>query len=219
MAIDFKPFEELFVPAYQLTYISIDGHIDVGPNTYSVFHNYTIQERQVIFQVCEKYLPWEDTQEQEQWERTMYMYQFIIKSPSPFPYLEYSLSEEIIMAITYPSGCDSPRRKIEWLHAVQELLRHIHNLFSYWFHNEITQNQYDNPPLPNVPENLRPVVKTAFNYIKNKYPYKTQLTQADWDKFLQEDFEPRSNKICNQIGIQRASLKNSTMWGVNLNEI
>jgi len=101
MAIDFKPLEELFASEYQLTYISTDGHIDVGPNTYSVFHNYTMTERQVIFQVCKKYLPWEYTLEQEQWERTMYMYQFVIKSPSPFPYSQYLLSEEIIMAISW----------------------------------------------------------------------------------------------------------------------
>jgi len=101
MAITYTPFEELFAPEYQLTYISTDGHIDVGPNIYSVFHYYTMQERQIIFQVCEKHLPWETTQEQEQWERTMYMYQFIIKSPPPFPYLEYPLSEDIIMAITW----------------------------------------------------------------------------------------------------------------------
>ena len=101
MAINFKPFDELFDPIYQLTYISLDGHIDVGPNTYSVFHDYTIQERQAIFQICEKYLPWEITEEQEQWERTMYMYQFVIKSPPPFPYEEYSLNEDITMAITW----------------------------------------------------------------------------------------------------------------------
>lgn len=101
MAITFKPFEELFAPEYQLTYISTDGHIDVGPNIYSVFHYYTMRERQTIFQVCEKHLPWGHTQEQEQWERTMYMYQFIIKSPLPFPYEEYPLSEDIIMAITW----------------------------------------------------------------------------------------------------------------------
>ena len=100
MAINFKPFEELFASEYQLTYISIDGYIDVGPNTYSVFHNYTMTERQAMFQVCKKYLPWEATQEQEQWERIQYMYQFIIKSPAPFPYEEYPLSEEIIMAFT-----------------------------------------------------------------------------------------------------------------------
>ena len=219
MAINFKPLNELFAPAYQLTYIGIHGDIEVGPNTYNVFHAYTTVERQQIFQVCEKHLPWEDTQIQEQWERTMYMYQFIIKSPPPFPYLEYPLSEEIIMAITYPVDCTTPATRTEWLYAAQELLRHIHNLFSYWFHNEITQNQYDNSPLPNVPENLQPMVKTAFTYIKNKYPYKAQLNQEDWDKFLQEDFKPRSKKICNQIGIQRALLKDSTKWIIDVGEI
>ena len=101
MAIDFKQFDELFAPAHQLTYISLGGHIDVGPNTYSVFHAYTMEERQIIFQVCQKYLPWQITEEQEQWERTMYVYQYIIKSPAPFPYPQYPLSEEIIMAITW----------------------------------------------------------------------------------------------------------------------
>lgn len=109
MAINFKPFEELFAPEYQLTYISTDGHIDVGPNTYSVFHTYTMSERQQIFQVCKKHLPWEITQEQEQWERTMYMYQFIIKSPPPFPYSEYPLSEDIIMAITWTCTISNER--------------------------------------------------------------------------------------------------------------
>ena len=101
MTINFKSFDELFEPVYQLTYISLDGHIDVGPNTYSVFLYYTIQERQAIFQKCQKHLPWEFTEIQEQWERTMYMYQYIIKSPPPFPYPQYPLSEEIIMAITW----------------------------------------------------------------------------------------------------------------------
>jgi len=31
----------------------------------------------------------------------MYMYQWIIKSPSPFPYEQYTLSEEITMAISW----------------------------------------------------------------------------------------------------------------------
>ena len=101
MAINFIPYEELFAPEYQLTYISTDGYIDVGPNTYNVFYNYTVTERQQIFQVCEKYLPWQFSEEQEHWERTAYMYQFVIKSPPPFPYSQYTLSEDIIMAISW----------------------------------------------------------------------------------------------------------------------
>jgi len=96
MAITYTPFEELFAPEYQLIYISTGGYIDVGPNTYSIFYTYTMVERQQIFQVCEKYLPWKHTEIQEQWERTMYMYQFIIKSPPPFPYKEYPLGENVM---------------------------------------------------------------------------------------------------------------------------
>ena len=88
--IDFLPLDELFAYDKQPEYI-IDGQISVGPYSYSVFHNYTMKERQVIFQVCEKHLPWVYTEIQEQWERTQYMYQFIIKSPPPFPYPEYKL--------------------------------------------------------------------------------------------------------------------------------
>lgn len=87
--IVFTPYDELFASDYQPKYI-IDGHIDVGPYSYGVFIDYTMTERQRIFQVCEKYLPWEYTLEQEQWERTMYIYQFVIKSPPPFPFPEYS---------------------------------------------------------------------------------------------------------------------------------
>jgi len=89
-SINFMPFDELFAYDKQPEYI-IDLHIDVGPYSYNVFTDYTMQERQVIFQVCEKYLPWQYTGIQEQWERTMYMYQFVIKSPPPFPYPEYKL--------------------------------------------------------------------------------------------------------------------------------
>lgn len=101
MAIDFKSYDELFEESYQLNYINLDGHITVGPNTYSVFHNYTINERQIIFQVCEKYLPWQYSELQEDWEKTMYMYQWVIKSPAPFPYAQYTLSEDIKMAISW----------------------------------------------------------------------------------------------------------------------
>jgi hypothetical protein len=63
-----------------------------------------MQERQVIFQVCEKDLPWQFSEEQKHWERTMYMYQFVIKSPPPFPYPQYLLSKDIIMAISWETN-------------------------------------------------------------------------------------------------------------------
>ena len=139
MAIIYIPFDELFAPEYQLTYISINGYINVGPHTYNIFVNYTMVERQQIFQVCEKHLPWKYTQEQEQWERTQYMYQFIIKSPPPFPYSEYPLSEDIIMAdiilnVTVPDAWITrvlnAFNKITDIHMVIEARDHLPTLLN-----------------------------------------------------------------------------------------
>ena len=98
MAIEFIPFEELFAHEYQLTYISIHGEISVGPYIYNVFKEYSVEERQKAYQDCAKWLNWQVSEVQEEWELCMYMYQWIIKSPSPFPYLEYTLSEDIQLA-------------------------------------------------------------------------------------------------------------------------
>ena len=109
--INFIPFDELFAPEYQPKYI-INRHIDVGPHSYDVFHDYTMTERQQMFQVCEKYLPWPYTLEQEQWERTMYMYQFVIKSPPPFPYPQYRpIPEPATIALLGLGGLVWIRRK------------------------------------------------------------------------------------------------------------
>ena len=98
VAIEYIPYEELFTHEYQPTYISPHGDIVVGPYTYNVFKEYTVAERQKIFQDCAKWLNWQVSEIQEEWELCMYMYQWIIKGPSSFPYLEYTLSEDIKMA-------------------------------------------------------------------------------------------------------------------------
>ncbi len=98
MAIEYIPFEELFAHEYQPTYIDSHGYIVVGPYTYNVFRDYSVAERQKALQDCAKWLNWLVSEIQEEWELCMYMYQFIIKSPSPFPYLEYTLSEDIKLA-------------------------------------------------------------------------------------------------------------------------
>ena len=100
MPIDFIPYDELFAHDYQLTYISIHGDIVVGPYTYNVFKEYSVAERQQAFQVCAKFLNWEVSEIQEEWELCMYMYQWIIKSPPPFPYEQYTLSEGITQMAT-----------------------------------------------------------------------------------------------------------------------
>ena len=107
------------------------------------------------------------------------------------------------MAISYPTDCDSPRRRLEYLYRAQELLRLFHNVFSRWRRTGLTQTQYNKLPAK----------------IKNKYPYKPQLTQGDILSFLADDFEPRSQKICSQINIQRGVLKQSTHWTPKVEDI
>lgn len=107
------------------------------------------------------------------------------------------------MAIKFPANCDSPRKKTEWLYRAQELLRLLHNAFSKWLHKGLTQVQYDKLP----------------QKVKNKYFYKPQLSQEDWDKFYREDFRPRNDKICTQINIQLAQLKQSIVWNIKVEDI
>ena len=123
------------------------------------------------------------------------------------------------MAIPYPIDCDTPAKRTEWLYRAQELLRHLHNLFGYWSKHEITQEQYDNPPLPDIDEQGRQLLQIAFNYLKTKYPYVPQLSQEDWHKFLEEDHDPRKEKVISQILLQRAALKISNTWEVKVEEL
>lgn len=107
------------------------------------------------------------------------------------------------MAITYPLDCDTPRKRTEYVYRAQELLRRVHNGFSKWFHEGLTEVQYNLFPLK----------------VKNKYPYVPQISQEDWDRFKQEDFEPRSNKVCQAICVQRAYLKESVEWTIDVGDI
>jgi hypothetical protein len=123
------------------------------------------------------------------------------------------------MPVTYPPDCNTPAERTEWLYAAQELLRHVHNIFSYWHRNDVTQDQHDNPPLPDVPDALRPSVRRIFASLKSKYPYRPRLPLAGWDSFYDEEFRPRSDQICTQINIQRRQLKGSTRWSPNVEGI
>lgn len=107
------------------------------------------------------------------------------------------------MALIYPVNCDSPRRKTELLYSSQELLRLLHNAFSKWLHEGLTKEQYSLFP----------------DKIKTRYPYIAKLPKADWDKFQKEDFTPRSDKICQEICVQRAELKKSTAFSIDVGEI
>jgi len=75
---------ELFVPIRQGEFI-VNGKISIGPKSYSVYDEYTITERQRMWQECQKDLIYNDT------DTLLYAYQYLIK-PSPFPYEQFPLA-------------------------------------------------------------------------------------------------------------------------------
>lgn len=102
----------------------------------------------------------------------------------------------------YPLDCDSPRRRTEFLYRAQEELRLLHNAFSKWLHEGLTKEQYG--LLPEI--------------VKSKYLYVSKLPKLEWDRFQEEDFTPRSDRICQEICVQRALLKKS-LWSVDLGDM
>lgn len=102
----------------------------------------------------------------------------------------------------YPEDCNSPRRRTEFLYKAQEELRILHNVFSKWLHEGLTQKEYD----------------LISREIKNKYPYISKLSNADFAKFKDEIFTPKSDRICQKICVQRALLKTSN-WLVDIGDI
>jgi hypothetical protein len=93
--------------------------------------------------------------------------------------------------------------RIEYCYRSQELLRLLHNVFSKWLHDGLTEVQYDQLPAK----------------VRNKYPYKAKLTAEDWDKFRTEDFEARSNKIGTEIVKQKDLLKQSVRWDIKIEDV
>jgi len=107
------------------------------------------------------------------------------------------------MALSYPSDCDTPRKRTEYCYRTQELLRLIYNGMRRWCRDGLAQNQWDRFP----------------QKIKNRYPYKPQLTKDELLDFNNNVFEPISDKISNQIGVQRQLLFESTEWEINVEDI
>lgn len=102
----------------------------------------------------------------------------------------------------YPPNCDSSRRRTEFLYRAQEVLRLLHNIFSKWLHEGLTEEEY----------NLLP------RGMRNEYSYVPKLSEANFAKFKDEVFAPKSDKICQEICVQRALLKSSN-WFVDLGDI
>ncbi len=108
------------------------------------------------------------------------------------------------MALTWPANCTTPCQRTEYCYRAQELLRLLHNKMGMWYRDGgVTESQYNN---------LLP------QKIKNRYAYTPQLSQEDWDDFL-DMFEGISNRIADKLLQQRELLKASLAWSIDVEDI
>ena len=105
--------------------------------------------------------------------------------------------------IKFPLLCITAAQKTAWLYRAQEKLRDLHNVFVKWREDELSKEEYDALPL----------------MIKGAYPRVTRLSLETQKRFLKEEFDPRSEKISHEIATQRAVLKKSTRWNMDIGEI
>jgi len=105
--------------------------------------------------------------------------------------------------LTFPVNCDTPRKRTEYCYRAEELLRLLHNVIGTWYREGITETKWNKLP----------------QKIKNRYPYKSQLSENEWADFRYNIFNPISTKISNGITSNRQLLKASTEWSINVEDI
>jgi len=106
------------------------------------------------------------------------------------------------MPLTFPVDCDSPRRRTEYCYRAQELLRLVHNGMGRWYREGLTETQWGKFP----------------QRVKNRYPYKPQLTEEDWRDFVSL-FGRLNHKVAVKLLESRDQLKESIAWAIDVNEI
>ena len=106
------------------------------------------------------------------------------------------------MALNFPTGCDTPRRKMEFSYAMIKRLRLLHNRMGDWYRDGITQAEYDQLP----------------NKIKNKLPYTPKLSENKWLAFKAK-FRDYMNVVDDHIGQARKDLQDSAEWTPNVDDV
>lgn len=106
------------------------------------------------------------------------------------------------MPLKFPLDCDSPRRRTEYCYRAIELLRLIHNGMGRWYREGLTQNQWNRFP----------------QKLKNRYSYKTQLTEAEWYGFINL-FDRFEGRVMAALLVNRELLANSTNWSINEDDL
>ena len=103
----------------------------------------------------------------------------------------------------YPIGCDTTRKRIEYVIRLVELVRRIHILFGLWYRQPITEAQYNNQ-LSQMPDKIE-------TWVRNNYPYKPQLTKSDWDGFV-DIYKSKTVTLLKQRNIHFELLRTVTAW-------
>ncbi|MFX0194522.1 MAG: hypothetical protein ACFFCW_00245 [Candidatus Hodarchaeota archaeon] len=123
--------------------------------------------------------------------------------------------------VQFPIDCDTPRKKHQFCVRFQEILRLVHNAFGRWYRVGLTQIQYDKlvyglAHFLQKTEYPLATITQLQNQIMTKYPYVAQLSEADWTKFLVEDFEERSGMISGLVANNRDEMKSLLEWSEEL---
>ena len=105
--------------------------------------------------------------------------------------------------LEFPPDCDTPAKRTEYCYRAQELLRQLHNGMGQWYREGLTFAQWEKLP----------------QRIKDRYPYKTKLSQAEWDEFTSNVFEPINTRIVERLLGNRELLFQSKTWEIHVEDI
>lgn len=110
------------------------------------------------------------------------------------------------MAFTYPAPINTPWKKVQYIFRLKEYVRLMNNFAAYWWHNGLTQDQYDNgmDAADFDPRTARlygsGITWFVMNsQLKNKYAYTAQITEQAYRNFADIEWEPRLHVIEDEI--------------------
>jgi len=107
------------------------------------------------------------------------------------------------MALTWPANCTTSRQRVEFAFIALEKLRKLHNFFGVWYREGKTETQWDKLPLK----------------VRNRYPYKAQLTEAEFRVFQSNVYSLIEKRIYEGMNNYLENLRNSTAWDPSIEDI
>ncbi len=90
----------------------------------------------------------------------------------------------------YPLDAVTAKDKTEYLYIAQEALRLLNNKFVEWHEDGLYLEDYEKLPVA----------------IKKKYGFVNSIDLTMLKRFINEDFMPRSETLCQEISVKRAKL-------------